>query len=64
MEPVRAAGDYEVFTQLMKIKNEQLHYQALELLRRHKKNLDNGEDGSQDPINDEFSEDDINEAIR
>ena len=59
MEPVRAAGDYEVFTQLMK-----MHYQALELLRRHKKNPDNGDDSSQDPINDEFPEDDINEAIR
>lgn len=62
LEPVQSAGDYERFKVLMRSKNEQLHNEALDMLRQ-KRNHPN--DSSIDrSSNDEFSEEDINEAIR
>ncbi|KZS02995.1 Cilia- and flagella-associated protein 36 [Daphnia magna] len=64
LEPVQSAGDYDRFKALMRSKNEQLHNEALEMLRRKRDHPGHPSIESRDASNDEFSEEDINEAIR
>lgn len=68
MEPVQSAADYERFKALMRHKNEQLHNEALEMLRQRHGNpnhLSAEDEVLQDEKSaDAFSEEDINEAIR
>lgn len=60
---MQAAGDYERFKMLMKIKNEQLHNEALEMLQKRRK--ERGETDVSAPTSmDDFSEEEIREAIR
>ena len=66
---MQAAGNYDRFKELMMLKNEQLHNEAVEMLRRKR-----GEDptapslaaGGEDEDGEDvvFSQEDINEAIR
>lgn len=53
---MQSAGDFERFKLLMRTKNEQLHNEALEMLRERRQNVK--------ASSEEFSEEDINEAIR
>ncbi|XP_057371930.2 cilia- and flagella-associated protein 36-like [Daphnia carinata] len=64
LEPVQSAGDYDRFKVLMRAKNEQLHNEAVEMLRRKRDHPGHPSIDSQNASNDEFSEEDINEAIR
>ena len=68
MEPVQSAADYERFKSLMRNKNEQLHNEALEMLRQKHGNphhLSAEDEGNQETQHsDVFSDEDINEAIR
>ncbi|KAI9560801.1 hypothetical protein GHT06_011753 [Daphnia sinensis] len=64
LEPVQSAGDYDRFKVLMRAKNEQLHNEAVEMLRRKRDHPGHPSIDSRNASNDEFSEEDINEAIR
>lgn len=68
MEPVQSAADYERFKALMLNKNEQLHNEALEMLRQKYGNphhLSAEDEGHPEAQHSEvFSDEDINEAIR
>jgi hypothetical protein len=63
LEPVQSAGDYDRFKVLMRSKNEQLHNEALDMLRQKRNHPEDPSIDNQSS-NDEFSEEDINEAIR
>lgn len=63
LEPVQSAGDYDRFKVLMRSKNEQLHNEALDMLRQKRNHPEDLSIDNQSS-NDEFSEEDINEAIR
>ena len=55
LEPVQSAGDFEKFKQLMHNKNEELHYQALEMLDQSRGHFNSIEDNP---------DEDLKEAIR
>ena len=55
---MKSAGDYDVFKQMMRLKNEQLHCQALEAIMQRKT------DPSISNSVLEYPDDDIEEAIR
>lgn len=61
---MQSAGDYNRFKLLMRTKNEQLHNEALEMLRQKRDNPDGSSNANRSESNEEFSEEDINEAIR
>jgi hypothetical protein len=61
---VQSAGDYDRFKVLMRSKNEQLHNEAVEMLRQKRNHPDDGPAIENRSSVDEFSEEDINEAIR
>lgn len=64
LEPVQSAGDYDRFKLLMRSKNEQLHNEALDMLRQKRDQPGHLNMDDQNASIDEFSEEDINEAIR
>lgn len=65
LEPVQSAGDYDRFKRLMRTKNEQLHNEALETLRRRRQlSTQESGDAPEGPPPKDFSEEEINEAIR
>ncbi len=60
---MQSAGDYDRFKVLMRSKNEQLHNEAVEMLRQKRNHSDGHAIENRSSV-DEFSEEDINEAIR
>lgn len=62
---MQSAGDYDRFKVLMRSKNEQLHNEAVEMLRQKRNHPADGPPAIENRSSvDEFSEEDINEAIR